>query len=109
MNEQTNTFLYGGPLYQGFGKFVEESFEGVIPLRRGGCSKHFAQASASPDAHDLLYPRSRGGTKARPLSTSGDHVFSQFLIHNSESCRLSSADSGTSSTSICPVLSAAAN
>ena len=33
----------------------------------------------------------------------------QFQLHNSESCRLSSAGSGTSATSICPILSATTN
>jgi hypothetical protein len=49
MNVQINPFLYGRPLYKSFEKFVEERFEGVIPLRRGGCSTHHAQVTASSD------------------------------------------------------------
>jgi hypothetical protein len=62
MNVQINPFLYGRPLYKSFEKFVEERFEGVIPFRRGGCSTLNVQATASPDEHELFYPRGCGGT-----------------------------------------------
>jgi len=53
---QINPFLYGRPLYERPSRVVEVRFEGVILLRRDGCSEHYAQATASPDEHDLLYP-----------------------------------------------------
>jgi hypothetical protein len=62
-----------------YGKLIEEKFEGVIPLRRGG-SKHYAQATASPEEHDLLNYEvaeelKRGLSRPRRATSSPDTWF----------------------------------
>jgi hypothetical protein len=65
----------------------------------------------SPQALTNMIPSTREAKEEfeRGLSSLWRYALSPFPIHNSENCRLSSAGSETSSTFICPILSAAAN